>query len=372
MQVTQTRIQEGLIDLGVGHPSLSLLPLAELRQAAEHCLGQSDPSFLQYGAELGDGRFRQALAHFLSPHYGFAVEPQQLMITGGISQTLDLICTVFTKPGDTIFVEEPSYFLALGIFKDHGLNIIGIPTDQQGLNTDALEEALKQHQPALVYTIPAYQNPSGTTLGPSRRQGLMELADKHNFVVVADEVYQLLHYGQAPPWSLAHYLHRGRVLSLGSFSKILAPGLRLGWVQAAPELLQRLSQHGVVASGGGLNPFTSSIVHRALELGLQEAHLQKLRRTYQQRLRVLLDELGALKGIGFFRPSGGYFVWIELDSTIHTQSLLEKAIRAGMRFQPGVKFSSQQGCQSALRLCFAYYDIPELRQGVRRLAAVLG
>ena len=160
MSTTQTQIQEGVIDLGVGHPSLSLLPLAELHQAAQHRLSQPDPSLLQYGAELGDESFRQALAGFLSHHYGFPVEAEQLMITSGISQALDLICTVFTQPGDVIFVEEPTYFLALGIFKDHRLQIIGIPTDERGLNTEALEEALKTYRPKLIYTIPAFQNPT--------------------------------------------------------------------------------------------------------------------------------------------------------------------------------------------------------------------
>jgi DNA-binding transcriptional MocR family regulator len=346
--------------------------LAELRQTAQHRLSQPDPALLQYGAELGDGVFREVLAQFLTHHCGFGAEAEHLMITSGISQTLDLICTVFTRPGEVVFVEEPSYFLAFGIFKDHGLNVVGIPTDERGLNTEALEEALNTHHPKLLYTIPAFQNPTGTTLSPGRRQRLMELADEYGFLVVADEVYQLLHYGETPPWSLARYLRTGRVLSLGSFSKILAPGLRLGWVQAAPELLGRLAQHGVVASGGGLNPFVSALVLSALETGLQEAHLHRLRTTYQERLNALLSELERIKGIRFHRPSGGYFVWLELNPALDTQALLDKAARAGVRFQPGVKFSSQQGLHHCLRLCFAYYETPELRLGVQRLAGVMG
>ena len=336
-----------------------------------HRLSQPDPSFLQYGAEPGDGYFRADLAQFLTRHYCLSTDPDHLFVTGGISQALDLICTVFTRPGEVIFVEEPTYFLSLGIFQDHLLQIVPIPTDGQGLDVDALEAALKWHKPALVYTIPTFQNPTGASLSSGRRKRLVELSQEHGFLIVADEVYQLLSYGQAPPPSLAQYTDTGGVLSLGSFSKILAPGLRLGWVQAAPALLERLSQSGWVASGGGLNPFTSAIVRSALELDLQEQHLQKLRATYQGRLAAMLEALAQASLEPRYVPGGGYFVWLELDSSVNTQSLLEQAVQAGVRYQPGSKFSSQGHFSNALRLCFAYYEIPELQMGIQRLAAVL-
>lgn len=372
LETTQTRIQEGVIDLGVGHPSLGLLPLEALRKAAQHRLSGHDPALLQYGAELGDGHFRGELASFLSRHYGLEVPAQQLLVSSGVSQALDLVCTAFTRPGEVIFVEEPSYFLAFGIFADHGLRTVGIPTDQDGLKVEALEEQLKQHKPRLVYTIPSFQNPTGATLSLARRERLVELSQRHGFLVVADEVYQLLHYHQAPPPPLGSFAGSTTVLSLGSFSKILAPGLRLGWVQAAPELLTQLTQTGLVASGGGLNPFSSAVVQSALELGLQDQHLQRLRSTYRGRLEAML---GALKRAGLeplYRPSGGYFVWLELEPSINTQALLDKATQAGVRYQPGRKFSSQGYFSNALRLCFAYYQAPELEAGIERLAGVLG
>ncbi len=371
LDVTQTRIPEGVIDLGVGHPSLELLPLEELRQAAQHRLSQGDPSILQYGAELGDARFRADLARFLGQHYGFAVKPETLLVTAGVSQALDLVCTTFTQPGQVVFVEEPTYFLSLGIFRDHHLQVVPIPTDEQGLDVEALEAALRQHRAALLYTIPTFQNPTGTTLSQKRRERLVELSQQHGFLIVADEVYQLLGYQAAPPPSLARYLDTGLVLSLGSFSKILAPGLRLGWIQAAPRLLQKLTQNGMVVSGGGLNPFTSSIVRSALELGWQERYLQKLRHTYRGRLEVLLEALSQNGLRPRYRPEGGYFVWLELDPAINSQALLERALQTGVRFQPGHRFSSQGRLAHALRLCFAYYEPPELVEGVHRLARAL-
>ncbi|MCX7801955.1 MAG: PLP-dependent aminotransferase family protein, partial [Meiothermus ruber] len=304
-------------------------------------------------------------------HYGFAVKPETLLVTAGVSQALDLVCTTFTQPGQVVLVEEPTYFLSLGIFRDHHLQVVPIPTDEQGLDVEALEAALRQHRAALLYTIPTFQNPTGTTLSQHRRERLVELSQQHGFLIVADEVYQLLGYQAAPPPSLARYLDTGLVLSLGSFSKILAPGLRLGWIQAAPRLLQKLTQNGMVVSGGGLNPFTSSIVRSALELGWQERYLQKLRHTYRGRLEVLLEALSQNGLRPRYRPEGGYFVWLELDPAINSQALLERALQTGVRFQPGHRFSSQGRLAHALRLCFAYYEPPELVEGVHRLARAL-
>ena len=203
-------------------------------------------------------------------------------MTAGASQALDLICTLYTQPGDVVFVEEPSYFLALRIFADHRLRVVGVPTDAEGLRIDALEELLRQQRPAFLYTIPTHQNPAGFTLPLARRRRLVELAQQHGFLVVADEVYHLLSYGAPPPPPLASWAATGAVLALGSFSKILAPGLRLGWLQAAPEHIHRLVTSGLLDSGGGLNPFTSGLVRVALERGWQEEHLGRLRRRLPQ------------------------------------------------------------------------------------------
>jgi 2-aminoadipate transaminase len=188
IQTTQLDIPPGMIHLGIGQPDPSLLPLALMKNAAEHRLSHGDASLLAYGAESGDGYFRLALARFLTAHYHKPVDADDLFVTAGASQGLDLICTLFTKPGETIFVEEPSYFLALNIFRDHGLNIIGLPMDEDGLIIEALEENLTQHHPAFLYTIPTFHNPSGVTLSAARRERLVQLSQEHNLLIVADEV----------------------------------------------------------------------------------------------------------------------------------------------------------------------------------------
>lgn len=372
-RVIQANIPPDFVDLGIGQPGFDLLPLDLLHRAANERLAEPDPAFLNYGYELGDGRFRHALADFLTPHYGTAVDPETIMVTTGASQALDLICTLFTQAGDTVFVEEPSYFLALRIFADHGLNVVGIPIDAGGLRIDGLQDALQRHQPAFLYTIPVFQNPTGTTLRPERRQALLALAEAHDFFVVADEVYQLLHYTGTPPPPLATLIGSERVLSVSSFSKILAPGLRLGWVQAAPVLLARLTGAGMLDSGGGLNPFTSNVVRVALERGWQADHLATLRRAYARRIALMVDALRehVPDVVHFTPPPGGFFFWLTLPPGVETAVLQQLAQKHRVGFQPGHKFSGNGGQLNRLRLSFAFYDEAKLVQGVQRLGAAV-
>lgn len=372
IQTIQITELENMINLGYGLPSSSLLPLEMMRQAADHRLSQPDTTLLQYGAEQGDGYFRLALANFLSLRYGEAVQMDTLFVTAGISQALNFICTIFTKPGDTIFVEEPSYFLALRIFADHDLNIVSLPTDENGLIIEALEEKLTEEQPVFVYTVPAFHNPSGVTLSASRREKLVELSQTHDFLIVADEVYHLLNYTMTPPAPMASYIDSGTVLSLGSFSKIWAPGLRLGWIQAAPSLLKPLILSGMVDSGGSLNHFTSGIMRSAIELGLLDQHLTHLRDTYSQRLitldTALQEHLPDL--ITYTKPPGGFFFWLRLPEEMDSRSFASKAKQYNVNFKHGINFSSQQGLRNHIRLSFSFHEADKLKEGVKRLKNV--
>ena len=260
IRTMQIEVAEGVVDFGVGQPDLAILPLDLLQRAAAHRFAQGDTRFLQYGPEEGDGYFNGALAQFLTNAYGLSaqgkgVEPDQLFVTNGVSQALDLLCTLYTKPGDLIFVEEPTYFLVFRIFQDHGLRIEPIPLTAQGIDLAVLEEKLQQERPVLLYTIPSFQNPASVTIPQAHRERLVALSQAYDFLLVADEVYQLLAYRTAPPRPFADYVDDAPILSLGSFSKILAPGLRLGWIQANPAAVNRFVESGIVQSGGGLTPF---------------------------------------------------------------------------------------------------------------------
>jgi DNA-binding transcriptional MocR family regulator len=371
IQTTQTHIPPGVIDLGLGNPPVTLLPLDLLQQGAQACFARNDPACLQYGAEAGDGYFRLALAKFLTQAYGFPVEMDSLFVTAGASSGLDLLCTLYTRPGDVIFVEEPSYFLALRIFRDHGLRLVSIQTDEAGLVIEDLRQKLTKHRPALLYTIPTHQNPSGRTLALKRRDALARLSREHDFLVAADEVYHLLSYGDSPPRPLFDYAQIGNIVSVNSFSKILAPGLRLGWIQAAPAVIQRLSQCGLLDSGGGMNPFMSAIVRGLLEDGGLNENVARLRDIYGRRIPAVETTLRRhLPQAEYERPQGGYFFWVRLPG-VDTQALQEKARDFKVDIRPGVRFSSQGGLNDYFRLCFAYYDVDEIEQGVMRLARCL-
>jgi 2-aminoadipate transaminase len=366
MKIAQQSVPDDVIDLGIGQPGADVLPLELLQQASYHALQHADRNVLQYGADAGDDYFRAALASFLTAHYSEEVKLESLLTTNGISQALGMICTVFTRPSDTIFIEEPTYFLALNIFADYGLNLVAVPVDDQGLQVDELESLLKKHKPKFIYTIPTFQNPSGVTLSLERRERLLELAEKYNFLIVADEVYHLLGYAITPPKPLGCFGSE-YVLSLGTFSKILAPGLRLGWVQTTEKLRGRLESYGVIASGGGLNPFTSTVVRSVLELGLQANYLTHLKRLYAERSSLLVQTLReSLTELRVTDVQGGYFVWLRLPG-VDTDQLLTRAKEHKISFQPSLKFSKAEHLHDYLRLSFTFYDEAALTEGVKRL-----
>lgn len=373
MQTTQFKLPPGFIDLGLGDPQTSLLPLELLRRAAEDRLGQKDREFLQYGSTQGDGTFRNSLANFLSRAYGFPTEARSIFTTAGASMGLHLICTLFTSPGDTIFIEEPTYFYALRIFADHHLHLIPIKTDQDGLSIESFEEQVSRFHPRLLYLIPTFQNPTGQTLPAERRKRLVELCRKNDILLVADEVYHLLSYSGQPPEPFAGQADTGNIISLGSFSKILAPGLRLGWIQADAEVLQRCTTCGLLESGGGLNPFTSAIVQKVIENGALEQNISKLTSIYRSRAAVMDSLLRQhLPGCDFTPPRGGYFFWVRLPEGKNANSLLLRAQDLNVGFRPGTLFSSQERMEDFIRLSYVYYEPDDLELGILRIKQSLG
>jgi DNA-binding transcriptional MocR family regulator len=372
LTITQTNLLPGMIDLGLGNPDLSLLPFGVLHQAAEAYFASGDPRSLQYGLEQGDGYLRRSLVDFLKAVYGTPVDPGHLFVTAGASSALDLICTLYTRPGDTIFVEEPSYFLALRIFEDHGLNVVSIPMDDDGLRLDALEGMLAETRPKFLYTIPTFQNPTGRTLSSARRKKLVDWAQQHKFLIVADEVYHFLPYNQAPPKPFATYSGDvEQVISVNSFSKILAPGLRLGWIQTHETVIKRLAGSGLLDSGGGMNPFVSAIVRELMDTGKLTENINLLRQEYAQRLGALDAALRQyLPTAEYVLPRGGFFFWVRLPG-MDTAGLRHKAQSSNVDLRQGELFSSNMGMQEFMRLGFCSYASEEIEEGIKRLSSIL-
>ena len=325
---------EGVVNFGVGAPDEAILKKlrAATLEATQHRLAQNESHFLmQYGPTRGDGEFVEALSQFLTAEYSDTVKTEELMVTSGASQGLQMAATFYFSAGDTVFVEDPTYFLAIQMLKDLHLNIVPIPQDADGMQVDLLEQMLEQGKSspgsggtrsnfkAMVYVIPTYNNPTGSTLSAARREKLVQLAYKHQLLVVSDDVYTMLRYDSSssadlPPRLVSYDKGEGRVLSNNSFTKIFGPGVRLGWYEARSTLLKPFLDGGWANSGGSANHLTSGIMCSCLQLGLQARLLHEVKLTYQSRKRVLCDELRLRlpKGCTFTEAPGGYFVWVEL------------------------------------------------------------
>ena len=259
------------------------------------------------------------------------------------------------------------------IFEDFGLNVVSVAIDDKGILVDVAEEKLQRFRPKFLYTIPTYHNPTAITLSQQRREQLVNLAQRYGFLIVADEVYQLLNYTDTPPPPFAAQIESGHVLSLGSFSKILAPGLRLGWIQTSRDLQKKLAGRGEVISGGSLNHFTSNIVRSVLELGLQERYLAELKQLYAARIELMHHELKAKLHVDvrWQKPTGGFFFWLELPQDLNAETLRPTAQAKKVDFRSGSAFSSANGLTNYLRLCFAFYNETAIVEGIGRFADLL-
>lgn len=369
----QAPADESILNLGLGQPSPSLLPIDEVREAANRRLGPDQSLILQYGTAPGYPGFREALAAFLTERYGHEVGADELVVTGGTSLALSMVSQVFAQPGDRVACGDPTYFLAQGIFQSQHLGLKGIPVDEGGFSVEALERALGEGlEIAFCYVIPSFQNPTGVDLEPDRAERLVELAERHDFIVVADEPYPMLHFGRAPACMMAYDHGRGRVIALGTFSKILGPGLRLGWAHAAPSVLERFLGHGTFRSGGALNPVVSSIVHGCIESGFLADHVVRLRRELGRRAIALTAAVRRhLPEAVLADPRGGYFLWLRLPGRDASGLLGPSRERHRVGFTPGPRCAVERDLSDRLRLSFSFYDEAELAEAVERLAVAV-
>jgi len=374
----QLMVRPGMIELKAGSPAYALLPAHDLRQAADLALERDGPLAMSYGAEQGPGRLIEQLCARLGRLETVAPPPDQMMITGGVSQALDMLCTLLTRPGDVVLVESPTYHLALRVLRDHALELVPVPADEGGLRVDAVEEALVElrgqgRRARMLYHVPTFNNPAGITMDLDRRRALVALAQREELLVLEDDVYHELWYDAPPPPSLYSLSPAGPVVRLGSFSKVLAPGLRLGWMSAAPEIIRRCTGGGMLDSGGGVNHFTAHVVSAFIELGFLDRQVETLRATYRQRRDLLLDGLARHlpDGCRWVRPGGGFFVWLRLPPGVDTAALLPVAESHGVSYVPGTRFYTAGGGERYCRLAFTFVSPEELEEGARRLGSAL-
>jgi len=366
----------GTISLVFGHPDATTLPADDLRAAAEAVLrGPQARLALQYGPEQGTPALIDYLVAKLNREEGLSLSRDNLMIVAGSTHAVDMIARLYAGHDGVVLVEAPTYHDALHVFRDHGADLRPVQMDSDGLIIEVLAAQLAALQregkpPQLLYTIPNFQNPSGVTLTRARRKAILKLAGEHGFLIVEDDVYRDLAFeGEVPP-SFYALAEGQRVLRIGSFSKIMAAGLRLGWLIAAPEHIQRCTNCGAMQMGGGANPLVAHIVAEYCRAGYLEPHVVQLRQVYRHRRDVTLAALKRYMppGVTWTHPRGGFFVWLTLPKGMSIGLLREAARQHGVLFVPGSDFFATGGGERNLRLAFSFVPPDEIEQGVEILA----
>jgi 2-aminoadipate transaminase len=359
-----------VVRLAMGSPAPEAIPSPVFATLLAELAGAGDGAF-DYGATEGDPALREALLAFLSQQ-GAPVAAEELLITSGGMQGLDLVCKLFVGPGDLVAVESPTYTNGTAAIAGYEGEMLEVAGDADGMDVEALARLVAERgvPPKLIYTIPTFQNPSGTTLSLARRERLIDLAAQWGAVVLEDDPYSLLRFEGEPLPSLRELgAGRAQVIAVHTFSKILAPGLRVGWVVAEPDVIVRM-----IAARQSMDTCTAPpmqrLVARFLDEGLADAHLEGLRVAYRERKRAmqqaLADELGHL-GTDWTDPHGGFFLWLTLPEAVDTQALFPHALAEGVAYIPGSAFSISGRFANALRLAFSAEPPHRARDGVRRL-----
>ena len=343
--------QPGMISFAGGNPSLNALPDKLVSELAVDVLAQNGKAILQYGATEGYAPFLESLRAYVADMLKCEI-PAVLPVTGS-TQAMDLLCKAMIDPGDTILVENPSFLGNLQCMKLYQANLVPVESDGDGLLTDDLEAKIRQYHPKMLYTIPTFQNPTGKTLPADRRKRIAELANEYHVVVAEDDPYRDLRYTGSPLPSIKSFDTDGWVVFLGSFSKIISPGLRVGYVAGDPAIIRKctVGKQSTDVHTANLN---QAIVDQFIRRNLLPGHIASICAEYGKKMKLMLDQLSAFPGgVSFTKPEGGLFIWAELPENISALDLLNKAIEKKVAFVPGTHFCVGGGHENTLRLNFS-------------------
>ena len=371
----------GIISFAGGFPDSALFDVDGIRAASNAALDEEPGAALQYGATEGYQPLREQLVAFMASKGAQDVAPENLIVTTGSQQALDLLGKTLISPGDKVIVEGPTFLATIQCFRLYGAELISAPIDADGVQTDVLEQLIAEHKPKFVYLIPTFGNPSGALLPLERRKKVLELAVKYHTLVVEDDPYGDLYFGEAPPPSLLALSaqvpgSRELLAHCGSLSKVLSPGLRVGWMIAPPELLAKATMCKQF-SDAHTSTFAQATAAQYLKAGRMPATLARVRAVYAERAQAMGDALRKDLGdaIAFVQPQGGLFVWARLTGAggkvADGNVFAKRAIEKGVAFVPGTPFFCAQPDNATLRLSFATADVEKIREGVARLAQAL-
>ena len=367
----------GIISFAGGFPDSAMFDVEGIRAASNAALAEEPGAALQYGATEGYNPLREQLAAFMASKGATAVAADNLIVTTGSQQALDLLGKTLISPGDKVIVEGPTFLATIQCFRLYGAELISAPIDGNGVKTDELEALIAEHKPKFVYLIPTFGNPSGAMLSAERRKAVLEMAVKHNTLIVEDDPYGDLYFGDAPPPSLLNLSasvpgSRELLVHCGSLSKVLSPGLRVGWMIAPAELLAKATMCKQF-SDAHTSTFAQATAAQYLKAGRMPATLAHVRKVYAERAQAMGDALRKELGdaIEFVQPQGGLFVWARLTGAggkvADGNVLAKRAIEKGVAFVPGTPFFCANPDHATLRLSFATADVAKIREGVARL-----
>ena len=362
----------GIISFGGGFPAPELFPVEEMIKITKYVLEKNGIKALQYGPTEGYQPLREGISKRMAKVQAI-VNPDDILVTNGSQQGLDFAAKVFINPGDKIILEKPSYLGAINAFKAYEPELIDIEMDDEGMNMEELEKALRENDNVkFIYVIPDFQNPSGKSWSVERRIKLIELANKYDVAIVEDNPYGELRFeGEILP-SIKHFDTEGRVIFLGTFSKIFCPGMRLGWVAAESDVLNKFI---LVKQGADLQSSTIAQMEVAAFLDDYdiEAHIEKIKTVYRVRRNLMLKTMEEEfpEGVTFTYPQGGLFTWVILPEYMNARELALKALEQKVAFVPGGSFFANGGHENTMRLNYSNMDEENIVIGIKRLGNVI-
>ncbi|AFK23212.1 PLP-dependent aminotransferase family protein [Pyrococcus sp. ST04] len=354
-----------VISFAGGVPSVETFPLDKLREIVEEV--SSIPSAFQYGPSEGIPELREEIADYMKERWGAKTSAENVIITHGSQQGIDIVGRAMINPGDLILVEAPTYFVALNTFQVYEPKFAQIHVDENGLLVEDLEVLLKTLRPKILYTVPTFQNPTGTTLSEERRKYLVELAEEYNFYIVEDNPYGDIRYSGKKVKAIKAYSN-DRVIYLGSFSKIFTPGFRIAWMVVPEELYERflVAKQTIDVCTNSFGQYAAALF---LRKGLLDEQIEKIVSYYKPKRDAMLEALEDYMpdNVSWTKPDGGMFVWATVEG-VNTDELLERAVGKGVAYVPGSVFYAVNPRSDQMRLNFTFETTERIQEGIKRLA----
>ena len=357
-----------ILSSGLAYPPM----LPDVVREAGEALGPHIAEGMQYGPLMGLDDLRDQICRFVAED-GVRCTREEVLVTYGAKSALDLACRVFIEPGDRMIVTRPTYMTAIHIMRTHNVSFLTVGQDDEGLDTDKLEDKLKRLEangetmPKLLFDIPDFHNPTGITMSLARRKALIELAERWNFVILEDDPYRRLRFGGEPVAPLKALDQSGVVIALGTVSKILAPGLRVGWAIGAADIVRRMAMQ---KADGGSNPFAQRIVAQLMQSNKMRRHVDELATQMRLHRDTMIDSFAEhLPDARIRRPDGGYFLWAELPDGVDAERVVERGVEHGVETSTGRLCFPEDAPGNFLRLSYSFPPVEQIKDGVARLGA---